>query len=239
MKKAIYKIENLLNHKIYIGQSCRPEVRFKEQCEKKENYKSLICQAIQKYGKDNFSFEILGWFEDYNEKEKEYILFYNSKVPNGYNIMEGGENPPHYFGEENPISKITQTVADSVIKDLLNWKIPRKTVQKNNNVTSDMIRHINEGHCWKKEELNYPLRPIETELDKYRVLYIQWLCCTSDIPLNRIGETVGWKRSSGKMINAGKNHFDKRFRYPLRANKDYNLQILNQEPCIDYLHFGE
>ena len=28
MKKAIYKIENKINHKIYIGQSKKPEERF-------------------------------------------------------------------------------------------------------------------------------------------------------------------------------------------------------------------
>lgn len=30
MKKAIYKIENKINHKIYIGQSIHPEHRFLE-----------------------------------------------------------------------------------------------------------------------------------------------------------------------------------------------------------------
>ena len=70
MKKAIYKIENQITHKLYIGQSQNPEHRFKEHCYSSSAYTSLISRAIQKYGVDNFTFEILGWFEDYNEKEK-------------------------------------------------------------------------------------------------------------------------------------------------------------------------
>ena len=70
MKKAIYKITNKVNHKIYIGQSSQPEERFKQHCYSLTTYKSLINKAINKYGKENFDFEIIGWFEDYNEKEK-------------------------------------------------------------------------------------------------------------------------------------------------------------------------
>ena len=71
--KAIYKIENKINHKIYIGQSNDPNRRFIEHCEKNLKYRSLVHDAIIKYGKENFSFEILGWYEDYNEKEIEFI----------------------------------------------------------------------------------------------------------------------------------------------------------------------
>ena len=42
MKKAIYKITNKVNHKIYIGQSSQPEERFKQHCYSLTTYKSLI-----------------------------------------------------------------------------------------------------------------------------------------------------------------------------------------------------
>ena len=73
MKKAIYKIENKINHKIYIGQSKNPEQRFKTHCLKVKTYKSLINEAILKYGKENFSFEILGWFEDYKKNTLSFL----------------------------------------------------------------------------------------------------------------------------------------------------------------------
>lgn len=239
MKKAIYKIENKINHKVYIGQSINPKERFKAHCYKHEKYTSLINEAINKYGKENFDFQILGWFEDYNEKEKEYIAKYRSRAPYGYNICPGGEEPPIHYGEDNSNSVITQEIADKIIKQCLDWRIPRKTIIANNHITSDIIRHINEGHSWRKDDLTYPLRPPEKEIDKYRVLFIQWMCCTSNIPLNDLGAMVGWGRSSAKMINQGHNHYDERLKYPIRNNKEYNKKVLSQETCIDYLHFGE
>lgn len=239
MKKAIYKIENNINHKIYIGETKRPEKRFQEHINRKEPYTSLIHRAIVKYGKQNFTFTILGWYENWQEMEQYYINFYRSKVPYGYNIVDGGGQPPEHKGENHPNAFLTQEQADQIINDLLNWKLPRKTIINKYKVTENIIRHIIDGSAWKKEELSYPLRPTEQKLNEYRALYIQWQCCNSDIPLNQLGSLVGWGRSSAKMINQGKNHYNEKLKYPIRNNKDFNVKVLSQETCIDYLHFGE
>ena len=240
IKKYIYKIENKINHKIYIGQSIQPYKRFLQHCRNKVQDNSLIDKAIQKYGKNHFKLEILGEFEDYYEKEQYYIQLYKSLAPYGYNIVPGGEEPPHFSGEEHSCASITQEQADKIIEQLKNWKIPLKTIIANNKITQNIARHIKEGTAWRKDTLLYPLRPNEKDIDVYRVKYIQFMCCNRlDVPLNKIGEMVGWNRSSAKMINQGKNHFDKQLKYPIRDNAEYNKQFLNQETCIDYLHFGE
>lgn len=239
MKKAIYKIENKINHKIYIGQSIHPEQRFQEHIYANNEKNTPIHRALIKYGKENFSFEILGWFENYNDKEKEYIIKYNSKVPYGYNIQAGGNEPPVLKAENHPRSTISQETANKIINELLDWRIPRKTIVAQNKITENIIRHINEGNSWRKDNLTYPLRPPEKELNEFRALYIQWLCCSSDLPLNQLGALVGWNRSAAKMINQGHNHFNSQLKYPIRQNKEYNKIVLSQETCIDYLHFGE
>lgn len=54
---------------------------------------SIFWKAIQKYQFPNFSFEILEEtrIEELNKREKYFIEKFNSIVPNGYNLSDGGE----------------------------------------------------------------------------------------------------------------------------------------------------
>lgn len=85
----LYKITNNINNKIYIGITNN----YKKRWSNHGNENSVISRAIQKYGKSNFTFEVL--FENVplnkiDDLEKEQIQKYNSLVPNGYNVLKGG-----------------------------------------------------------------------------------------------------------------------------------------------------
>ena len=86
----VYKITNLLDGKIYVGQTIRTlERRFKEHTEAD----SLIGKAIRKFGIENFSSEILETCQtknQLNEREIFWIEKLNCKTPNGYNVKDGG-----------------------------------------------------------------------------------------------------------------------------------------------------
>ena len=100
MTIGIYKIENLINGKIYIGQSIHIEKRWQEHCRTSSN--SLISKAIQIYGKENFSFQILEEVQDIsilNTLEAKYIKKFNSLVPNGYNILIIDNEQHHQFNK--------------------------------------------------------------------------------------------------------------------------------------------
>ena len=87
----IYGIENLINHKIYVGQTTRTvEERFKEH----RNKNFPIGKAIRKYGEKIFVKVILAECEtqeQLNELEIYWITKLNCKAPNGYNLTDGGE----------------------------------------------------------------------------------------------------------------------------------------------------
>lgn len=92
----IYKITNLITKKCYIGETIQtPEKRWKDHKNaiKRDGGCAALKDAINKYGIDAFKFEVLiiCFDEDRLIYEKEYIQKYNSQVPNGYNILSGGQ----------------------------------------------------------------------------------------------------------------------------------------------------
>lgn len=216
MTKAIYKITNKINGKIYIGQSSQPYERWRTHINGHKGYTSLINQAIKKYGENNFSFEILGWFEDYNEKEKYYIQLFKTLAPYGYNILKGGEEPPCFHGEQHPLCKISAETAKKIQEQALNWLIPRRQIVKENKITFDIFRHINEGSSWHRDDLQYPLRPNETVINEWKAEKVIDLLKNTTLSQKEIGKQVGWNRSAITMINIGKNHFKENEIYPIR-----------------------
>ena len=92
---GIYKITNLINNKVYIGQSKQIEIRWQQHKTSNKNY--ALYSAFKKYGIDNFKFEIIEeCFENLlNEREKYWINFYHSLAPNGYNMTLGGDSCGH------------------------------------------------------------------------------------------------------------------------------------------------
>ena len=104
---GIYKIENLNDGKIYIGQSNDIARRFYEHMTKGVSSRIPVDEIIQKEGAASFSYEILEEcsIEDLNEMEKKWIKFYRSNEY-GYNKNEGGLTD--LIGSHNPNSKLTE-----------------------------------------------------------------------------------------------------------------------------------
>lgn len=90
MSCGIYKITNILNGKIYIGCSKNIENRWKQHLRCNEGH--AIHKAIETYGSENFSFEIIEEClpEELTIKEIYWIKYYNSYLQ-GYNMTTGGD----------------------------------------------------------------------------------------------------------------------------------------------------
>ena len=101
---GIYKIENKINGKIYIGQSIAIKTRWQQHKyeAKMGESQAPLYRALRKYGIENFSFEILEECpqESLNEREIFWIAFYKSNNRDfGYNVLSGGENGIIYPNE--------------------------------------------------------------------------------------------------------------------------------------------
>jgi hypothetical protein len=95
---CIYKFTNIVNYKIYIGQTIDFIQRMKEEIyeldENKRKSNLHFQNAWNKYGKENFIQEIIDYADskiELNSKEKEWVWFYKSNDGKfGYNLTEGG-----------------------------------------------------------------------------------------------------------------------------------------------------
>lgn len=91
----IYKITNKVNGKCYIGKTEKSvEQRFKEHISdsKKERCKNRpLYRAMNKYGVDNFTIELIESCDNTTEQEIYWIGFYKSYGNSGYNATKGGD----------------------------------------------------------------------------------------------------------------------------------------------------
>ncbi len=110
MKKYhfVYATTNLIDGKTYIGDHSTNDL--------KDNYLGsgkYFLRVLKKYGKENFSREILEFFNSKQEAfdaQKKYINFFNSLVPNGYNLdPTGGHGANGGFMSEDSRKKLSNS----------------------------------------------------------------------------------------------------------------------------------
>ena len=130
----VYKITNLKNGKIYIGQTKNFKRRMNQHFYENSSSNSLLKEAIKEFGKENFKIEILEEtyfkFQAYY-KEEFFINFYQSfESEKGYNIKFGGNNykqpdsikkkisdsqigeKNHMFGKKGSLNKTSKRIIE-------------------------------------------------------------------------------------------------------------------------------
>ena len=159
----IYKITNLSNGKMYVGQAVshilnhkkyRPygcEGRFRchisEAFSSKKNQSHYLNNAIRKYGVNEFNVELIEncKIEKADERETYYINELNTLFPNGYNLKNGGNVFTH-------TDESKRRVSNGVINYFKNKKYDRfKNIK---NIDGDIAKYIkplkkhNEQYGW-------------------------------------------------------------------------------------------
>lgn len=142
----VYKITNIKNNKVYIGQSIRPiEERWKRH--KNDALNNILdthfARAIRYYGPDNFKLELLDTATSQQEltaKEHYWIAWYNS-IENGYNETNaeykcGGNTYRNKTDEEMKIIK------EKLRQSKMGSKNPHSTKVKCRNINTKEEYHF-------------------------------------------------------------------------------------------------
>ena len=179
----IYKITNLLNYKVYVGQTKRTlEERMSEH---KRKGRLPIDYAIKKYGIDNFSVEIIDVAESQKEldaKEIKWVAFYNCVTPNGYNLTKGSKRTFGYKHSEQAKEKMSKAKAEAYLgsgnpffgkhhseSQKRKWSMLRKGMK---HLTDEQIANIRKSHFKKSVrciETNEVFNTIKEAAEKYKI----------------------------------------------------------------------
>lgn len=235
MKKYIYKIINIINNKCYIGQSKDYEKRWKEHKYLLNNNKhdnKHLQNAWNKYGEKNFKIEVIEYVKNYNEREIYWISFYNSTNEQyGYNIMTGGEEPPHING-----SKLSKEQAETIQNMLIHASSINEVAAMFPNITKGHICKINSGSAWMNPKLQYPLctpRP-EVFTDKEVDEIIEELK-RGDLTQKEIAKKHNCARTAITAINLGVNFHRDNVKYPIRESKICKLTTTDVNEIMELL----
>lgn len=185
---GIYKIENLINHKSYIGQAIDISKRWRRHRDAYNNstlkeYQYPIYRAIRKYGIENFSFEVLEEClrEELNEKEKFYVEKYDAFF-NGYNQTLGGDSSayPDFMSKEMVIG---------IISDLENTNMLQREIADKWQVNISTVNGINTGRTWHHNR-KYPIQDTFAYMKRQGRNYSgkrtnEWICCDCGKQISR------------------------------------------------------
>lgn len=165
-QSGIYKITNLLDGKIYIGQSKNIKARWAKhrECARNGSKNTRLYQAMQKDGLENFSFEIVELcpIEQLNEREWYYICQFNSlNEEYGYNMST----------KANLQRKFTKEQVEEVQNLLKNSTLKNKEIAEMFDASRTWVSLVNKGELWYNKNLEYPLRPLVDNKKK------EWRCC--------------------------------------------------------------
>lgn len=163
---GIYKIVNIQTGKTYVSQSNNIERRFKEHQGAGKRSKIPVDIAIQKYGKDNFSYEIIEECapNQLNEREIYWIAQLKSNIY-GYNCNPGGDQAS--IGAQNGRAKLTEEDVKK-IRAAYAAHLKQKEVYKafKNKVTFTYFQNVWAGKSW-----SHVMPEVFTEANKQYYIY--------------------------------------------------------------------
>lgn len=128
----IYKITNKVNNKFYVGVT-KSKYRFSSHMSvaKTKNINRPLLNAIRKYGRDNFLYEILETGTNYEYGYKVREPFFIKKLKPNYNLTSGGDGVRDYV--------MPKKIRDLIAKKNTGKKRTLETRQRISNALKGMV----------------------------------------------------------------------------------------------------
>lgn len=143
---TVYLRTNTINEKQYVGQTSNFTRRNWDWNTLSQHYaNNFLAQERNKYGLENFKTEILAEVETQEEAwelEKKFIKELNTKVPNGYNMTDGGDGVNGLSWSEE--SKRKQSEKSK-------GRHPSEETRKKMSKSHSGEKHWNYGRHWSDE----------------------------------------------------------------------------------------
>lgn len=159
----IYKITNLINDKIYIGQTTRSLLDRISEYERGVGCNPYILKAFNKYGWDNFDIKAIDVSEnlnDLNQKEIYYIKKHKSSYRKyGYNIELGGRNSSASIETRKKLSDARKNIKQSPMwvkkrTDQISKKVVK--IDKETNKILEEYKSLANAGKNNNDNLSYP-----------------------------------------------------------------------------------
>jgi group I intron endonuclease len=186
----IYKIINKINGMIYIGQTIQTLEERWQQHRKSNSNCRYLKSAFKKYGIDQFEFKLICicFDKELDKFETQYIKTFNSMVPNGYNLRNGGNSSRHHEETKKKISETLKGRTDIIRpKTQLGKPHTEETKQKISNSLkgrTDIIRRkasnwIGKHHSEESKNKMAESHKIYTSINQYDLNNIFIKCFSS------------------------------------------------------------
>lgn len=172
---GIYRITNLVNGKTYIGQSIDIKRRFYEhRCISHESNIHLR-RALEKYGKDNFKYEVLEKCDVSELDEKE--IYYISTLKPEYNVSNGGQSSLKTYPEEvkKVISQKAKAQWERMTDEEKKYRVEHnlKGPQKGHLVSAETRKKLRDKNLGKKQSAETINKRKQTIIEKKKNGYVQ------------------------------------------------------------------
>lgn len=196
---VIYKITNIVNNKIYIGQTIQTlQKRFKRHIRSMKKEKYPLYNSMNIYGIENFKIETICecLVVDLDRMEIFYIQELSTLAPFGYNLTSGGG------GMRNPSAETRLKMRNSH----LGKKLSPETCKKLSEVRTGVKRSLETRNKISKSRLGYKITDVAKQKIREKKLGIKQR--PESIEKTRLANT-GLKRSKEFCDRQSKQFRDK------------------------------